>query len=573
MGVFSVTYSLRFIHEVFFGPPPQDLPRTPHEPPRWMRFPIELLVLACLVVGVAPALTVGAFLDHAAGSVLGADMPQYSLAVWHGLSLPLLMSAIALVGGTVLYLLLQRHLRLASVERVPFVHRFDGQRLFERFLDGIGVWAARLEQWLGTIRLQPQLEILILAAVVAAAAPLAAYGLQWGEAPRTPVEPVFALMWTIGIACAIGAAWQAKYHRLVALVLMGGAGLITCLTFVWLSAPDLALTQLMVETVTMVLILLGLRWLPQRVEPRELGLRTTLRARIRRARDLGVALAAGGGTAALAYALLTRPFPQGMAPYFLSRSLDEGGGANVVNVLLVDFRGFDTMGEITVLAIVALTVYALLRRFRPAPESLSIPAQQVGQPLPTGDATRPGADAESGYLMVPAVFLRALFPIMTVISIFVFVRGHNEPGGGFVAGLIMAVAIILQYMVGGAVWVEENLKLYPRRLVALGLLIAAATGLGAWLFGYPFLTSHSAHPELPLLGVVPLPSAFLFDLGVYLLVVGTTAVILLSLAHQSVRSHRAAQAAVGADNPDGQSETLLAQSFAAAGETEQRPWS
>jgi len=133
-----------------------------------------------------------------------------------------------------------------------------------------------------------------------------------------------------------------------------------------------------------------------------------------------------------------------------------------------------------------------------------------------------------------------------VVSIFFFMRGHDAPGGGFVAGLIMAVAIILQYMVGGALWVEQHLHLYPRRLVSIGLLVAAATGLGSWWFGYPFLTSHAAHPQLPLLGVVPMPSAFLFDLGVYLLVVGATAVMLLALAHQSVRSHRAAQAAASA---------------------------
>src|SRR5690606_29547208 len=78
-GVFSVTYSARFIHEVFFGPPPHDLPRTPHEPPRWMRFPVELLVFACLAVGVAPGLTMGPSLHHAAVAVLGADTPAYSL--------------------------------------------------------------------------------------------------------------------------------------------------------------------------------------------------------------------------------------------------------------------------------------------------------------------------------------------------------------------------------------------------------------------------------------------------------------------------------------------------------------
>ena len=545
-GIFSVAYSLRFIHEVFFGPAPRDLPKTPHEPPRWMLFPIELLVLACLVVGIAPALTVGAVLDLAAGSVLGAAMPEYSLAVWHGLSLPLLMSAIALAGGAALYLLLQRTLHLASVEQVPFVHRFDGQRLFERFLDGVGVWATRFEQWLGTVRLQPQLEIVVLAALVAGAAPLMSGGLPRSGAPPTTVDPVFALLWAVGIACAAGAAWQAKYHRLMALMLMGGAGLVTSLTFLWLSAPDLALTQLMVETVTTVLILLGLRWLPPRVEAHPARERPALRDRARRARDLAVAIAAGAGVAALAWTVMTRPFPQSLAPFYLSRSLPEGGGANVVNVLLVDFRGFDTMGEITVLGVVAICVYALLRRFRPAPESVAIPIQQSDQPPPGGEATRPGDDAASGYLMVPAVFVRLLFPIMTVVSIFFFMRGHDAPGGGFVAGLIMAVAIILQYMVGGAIWVEQHLKLYPRRLVSIGLLVAAATGLGSWWFDYPFLTSHSAHPRLPLLGVVPMPSAFLFDLGVYLLVVGATAVMLLALAHQSVRSRRAAQAAASA---------------------------
>jgi multicomponent K+:H+ antiporter subunit A len=258
-----------------------------------------------------------------------------------------------------------------------------------------------------------------------------------------------------------------------------------------------------------------------------------------------------------------------MAPFYLSRSLSEGGGANVVNVLLVDFRGFDTMGEITVLGIVAVSVYALLRRFRPDPASIAIPIQQSGEPAPTGEAARPGADAAHGYLMVPAVFVRTLFPIMTVVSIFFFIRGHNEPGGGFVAGLIMAVAIILQYMVGGTIWVEEHLRLFPRRLVAIGLLVAATTGAGSWYFGYPFLTSHSAHPQLPLLGVVPMPSAFLFDLGVYVLVVGATAVILLALAHQSVRSHRAAQMAAGSATPG----ASAAASFAALGQGGPRQWS
>src|SRR5690606_15066793 len=119
-----------------------------------------------------------------------------------------------------------------------------------------------------------------------AAVPLLARGLSWGENLPSRIDPAFVIVWLVGGACAIGAAWQAKYHRLAALILMGGAGLATVVTFVWFSAPDLALTQLMVETVTIVLILLGLRWLPARLDPREFGMRAGLRAWTRRSRDL-----------------------------------------------------------------------------------------------------------------------------------------------------------------------------------------------------------------------------------------------------------------------------------------------
>src|SRR5690606_27089379 len=98
-SAFSVTYSLRFIHGAFFGPDPVDLPRVPREPPSWMRFPVEILVLACIIVGILPAATVGPFLDTAIRSILGEATPQYSLEVWHGLSQPLLMSVVALIGG------------------------------------------------------------------------------------------------------------------------------------------------------------------------------------------------------------------------------------------------------------------------------------------------------------------------------------------------------------------------------------------------------------------------------------------------------------------------------------------
>jgi len=292
-----------------------------------------------------------------------------------------------------------------------------------------------------------------------------------------------------------------------------------------MSAPDLALTQLLVEVVTTVLLLLGLRWLPKRIPFTSTAV-GALRAAPRRARDLALAVASGTGLAALSYAVMTRPLPDTISRFFMTRAYPEGGGTNVVNVIIVDFRGFDTLGEITVLAVVGLSVYALLRRFRPARESLAPPHQQASQ-----TAAAPGED-----LLVPAVIMRLMFPVIAVLAFYLLLRGHNLPGGGFVAGITLAVAVILQYMAGGTRWAESRLAIRPTRWIGAGLLLAGGTGAGAWLFAHPFLTSHTAHLALPLFGELHLPSAFFFDLGVFSLVVGATGLILIALAHQSVRS-------------------------------------
>ena len=538
MGIFSVAYSLRFI-SVFFGRPRGELPREPHEPPRWMRFPVELLVLACLIVGVLPGISVGPILGAAVSSVLGEATPEFSLAVWHGFNVPLLMSVIALAGGVLFFMLLRRRLGLETREEVPLLYRWNGAQAYETAMLRITAAASLLLHWLGTARTQPQL-VLIMALLIAV--PLLLVPLpSWVTVPLSSADPYFAALWVIGCGCALAGAWLAKYHRLAALAMIGGTGIVTALTFAWLSAPDLALTQLMVETVTTVLILLGLRWLPPRIEPKVLAIHAPVTAWLRRSRDLFIAVCAGLGMAGLSYAILVRPVGETMSDFFLLNALPGGGGSNVVNVLLVDFRGFDTFGEIAVLAIVALTVYALLRRFRPDPESAEIPPQQRN-PVDPATHQSPAEQANSGYLMIPGIYLRLLLPFMIVMAAYFFMRGHNLPGGGFVAGLVFAVAILVQYMLAGATWVESHLRINAHRWLSYGLLLAGGTGMGAWLFGHPFLTSHTAHVKLPLLGEVHFPSAFLFDLGVFAVVVGTTMLMLIALAHQSVRSHRSAPA-------------------------------
>jgi multicomponent K+:H+ antiporter subunit A len=520
----GVTYSLRLVGGAFFGPLRHDFPRSPHEPPRWMRFPIGILALACLAVGIFPAWVVGPLLRAAALSVLGAQLPAYNLAIWHGLTMPMLMSVIAFVAGCTLYVAMRRH--IAGRDSTPLIDRVHALHAFERVLAFL---TSTLPDLFAKIfpgrKLQVQLLLVVLLAGVVGflavqplPAPVATNGMH--------VDPAFALLWLLGVACAIGAASQAKFQRMAALILTAGTGLVVCITFVWLSAPDLAVTQLVVEAVTTVLLLLGLRWLPKRI--RELSPLDPA-ARYRRIRDAIVAIGVGVGLAILAYAVMNHLVADSASRFFLEQALPAGGGRNVVNVILVDFRALDTLGEITVLAIVALAVFALLWRFRPAAESIGPPRRQ-------GDvAPARNKHALADQMAIPALLILMAAPLIALFALHLFLRGHDLPGGGFVAGITVTMALIVLYMAAGARWVEARLKVAPVRWIGAGLLLAIATGLAAVVLGEPFLTSYHGHWTLPVLGNVAYNSALSFDLGVFAVVSGASVLMLVVLAHQSLR--------------------------------------
>jgi multicomponent K+:H+ antiporter subunit A len=525
----GVTYSLRLVGGAFFGPLKHDLPRTPHEPPRWMRFPIGLLALACLAVGVLPAWAVGPILRAAALSVLGSQLPAYNLAIWHGLTSPMLMSVVAFVAGCALYVAMRRH--IAARDSTPLIDRIHALRWFERALAFL---TTTLPDLFAKVFPGRKLQVqLLLAVLLAGVFGVLAVRPLPPPAPGMHADPAFALLWLLGIACAIGAATQAKFHRMAALILVAGTGLVVCITFVWLSAPDLAVTQLVVESITTVLLLLGLRWLPKRIP----GLSPPDPvARYRRIRDVVVATGVGLGIAVLAYTVMNHLVADSASRFFLEQALPAGGGRNVVNVILVDFRAMDTLGEITVLAIVALAVFALLWRFRPAVESLGSPRQR-GDDAPAQDEGRTARSrtALADQLAVPALLVLLAAPLVVLFALHLFLRGHDLPGGGFVAGITVTMALIVLYMAGGARWVEARLRVAPVRWIGAGLLLAIATGVAAIVLGEPFLTSHHGHWTVPVLGDIPLNSAMLFDLGVFAVVSGASALMLVVLAHQSLR--------------------------------------
>ena len=492
-GVFGVAYSLRFVHDTFFGKGPHDLDRVPHEPPRWMKVPVEILVVICVAVGIAPALTIAPVLHAGAASILGAQMPEYSLSIWHGFNLPLAMSAAGVLGGVVLYFGLRRLIDLYAVRNTT-----PGRDAFHLQLDLLSALAQKLTGAIANGSLQRMLLGLVVVAVVAAAAPWLAAP-AWPNWPSPQPMPLLGwALWAVMMACAMATLRMYK-QRLLAVLLVGGVGLMVAMTFVFLSAPDLALTQLLVEMVTLVLMLLGMNYLPAQS--------VTERSKLRRYRDAAIAVVAGVGMAALAYTAMTLP-PNTMAGEMLARSLPEAYGSNVVNVILVDFRGFDTFGEITVFGIAALVVHAMLRRSRMAPEQI-----MPGPPIK---------------LPVPADLAQIMFPLTLTVSIFMFLRGHNSPGGGFIAGLILAVPLLIQYVIQGTASVESRFGFDYVRCIGIGLLIAVASGSASMLFGVPFLTSGHLDLHLPIIGEVPLASAIGFDTGVYLVVFGG-AMLMLSM--------------------------------------------
>ena len=283
--------------------------------------------------------------------------------------------------------------------------------------------------------------------------------------------------------------------------------MIVSLAFLQFSAPDLALTQISVEVVTTILMLLALNLLPK-VSLREPSIG-------KRVRDGAIAAVAGLGLAGLAYAIMTREFGT-ISGYHVAQSKPGGGGTNVVNVILVDFRGFDTFGEIIVLCIAALAIFALLDS-----ALKGVAARRL-------DAMRQGIESADAHPLILVVATRVLLPLALTVGVYIFLRGHNEPGGGFIAGLVVAIAVTMQYMASGYAWTAERAPFDAHDFLGAGVLIAALTGFGAFFFGRPFLTSSFGYFHVPLIGEVELATAILFDLGVFLAVVGT---VLLSLAH------------------------------------------
>ncbi|RZG73298.1 monovalent cation/H+ antiporter subunit A [Acinetobacter wuhouensis] len=515
-GLFAVAYSVRLVHGVFFdGDVGRDVPnKDAHEPHIGMRAPAILLAILCILVGLLPALLVENIVN--AGTKATTQLPQFEgvhLAIWHGFNLPLLMSAIALIGGVIFYFALAKGGRIREIDLDPSLGRLQGKLLFEDFLKNLLLISRKIKKKTETGSLQNYLLWILVFSVVLVATPFIGQNITTGTRELTHAPLVAIVLWLLLFSACWMMLWF-HHERIKAVLISGAVGLVVTMIFVTLSAPDLALTQITVDVVTTVLLLMSLSLLPQ-LTPYE-------SSRTRRWRDAVIAIGGSLGISWIAWLIMTRDH-NSISWFFVQQSLPLGGGSNIVNVILVDFRGFDTFGEITVLGIAAIGALCLMDGMRAHGTTMTEGLSYRFNPSP----------------LMFRMTASWVLPIALVVSLFIFLRGHNYPGGGFIAGLITSMALIIQYIALGQDQAEHMLKAKSGRLyevwIGLGLIIAGLTGVAAWLWGRPFLTSAHVYVESSLFDTFHFASAAAFDLGVYGTVVGAT-MLLISVLGDSRHS-------------------------------------
>ena len=493
---FTFAYGVRLFWGAFAGEPTQEL----HEP-RWT-FLAPAAVTAVLSLALGP---IAHLLNPAATRIVRDTAPvpgaETDLALWHGLNAALALSVVTYVLGTLLFLAgsrveagLQR-LRAPATGAGSFDAAYDATLRLGHVVAGV------------TARRGPaaQLTLPVLAVLLGAAAAAARWPVPLDPVPAATRDEDWVVVALVAVAVL---ALSLAGSKLAAMVLLGLVGFTVALWFQVAGAPDLVLTQVLVEILTVVVAALVLH----RLGPRFVA--------STRARHLGSgALALAGGTAAALVTLgLTgrRPLSD-VGEHVLTRAPEETGGTNAVNTILVDYRALDTLGEITVLAVVALGVLALVP---PSGRPSGTPGADGGVDDAHVDARRnAGADARADAPVILPVTTRVLVLPLLLLAAYLFLRGHHAPGGGFIAALVAGAGVALLHLTHGPAGTTGVRLLRPVPLLGAGLTLAVVTGLGGYLLGGAFLAPAKAELAVPGLGALSLSSSLLFDLGVSLVVV------------------------------------------------------
>lgn len=497
-AVFTFAYSGRIVVGALGGRNPS---RTVAEAPALFWGAPGLLAAAGLVLGVLPFL-LDDLVAGAATSAVGAPVDAY-LELWHGFNLPLAVSAAVIALGTAMVVGRARVERVTDRLRSPV----SGLAVVDATRAGIIRFGGMVGRTTGTTK--PALHLGIPVAVLIVIAAVGVFTI-----PRLPAvvgDPTEPIDWLLLALVAAGtiAAVRAR-TRIAAVVVTGVVGTSMTVWFFVLGAADVAMTQLLVEILTVCVMVLLLRRLPREFAPS--------RAKRRRILPAALALGAGAATTLGVWALTGRREMSPAAEFYLSEGETLTGGANIVNTILVDFRAFDTLGELTVLGAAGIAIAALLYSRRPTP----VRSARLLRGTPLSDAAH-----NSVFVRTVA---RVLVPAIVILSVVLLVRGHQEPGGGFIAALIGGAGFALLYLAAPS---ESAARIRWPFLALIGAGIVVGTGTG--LLGY-FDGSFLRPLSIDILGT-KLTTALVFDVGVYLAVVGVvlTALNLLGRQHHTER--------------------------------------
>ncbi|MBE5479605.1 Putative cation antiporter NADH dehydrogenase subunit [Mycobacteroides abscessus subsp. massiliense] len=512
-SMFTITYSMRFMWGAFARkglPEPSARVRGMHTPtPAFLTAP-ALLAVTSVAVGILPG-----WLNGALGSY--ADPVDAHIAIWEGFGVPLLLTAMAFAVG-ILAFFSRGRLRRARLAVNPLG---NADRGYDAVLRGADVLSQRLTALTqrGSI---PFTQATILVTLVTLPTIVLAVGDRDPAHLKLWDSPLQGVVGLLILAAAIGAT--VMRNRLAAVLLVGITGYGAGTIFALHGAPDLALTQFLVETLTLVIFVLVLRALPA-----ESDIQQANRFRLPRA---VLAIAVGCTVTALGVYAMAARRDRPIADLLPQAAYQRGHGANTVNVLLVDIRAWDTLGEISVLLVAATGVASLMfrhRRFGRAPRV----GDAAGQPdvvVASGIWLRGSELRDPKHRsLVLEVATRLIFPLVMVLSFYFFFAGHNVPGGGFAGGLTAGLALVLRYLAGGRYELGETLPFDAGKILGLGLAFSGGTALSSMLLGAPVLSSATIQFDMLGFGHVKIVTAIFFDLGVYLVVVGLVLDVLRSL--------------------------------------------
>jgi multicomponent Na+:H+ antiporter subunit A len=460
-----------------------------HEPGWAMRLPPLVLALAGLAAGIAPWL-LSRPLSSAASAAAGMPVDA-SLSLWHGLTPALMLSVLTLAAVGAAWLARD------ALRGRTWTPRLGTEVLYDGALSALNAASHVIAPLLHSASLRTYVMIIVAtSALVGGTALLTSPGFS-AATTRTPVTVHDLLIVFVIVAGAIAAA--VARSTMSAVLSLGAVGYGVAMMFLSFGAPDLAMTQFSVETLTVIIYVLVFRHF------RELGALSPLLVRMRDGVIAGgVGLFIGG----LVFTVATTETAPQLKQYFATFGPTLGHGRNIVNVILVDFRAFDTLAEITVLATAALGVQGLLR-------------------LAAHDGSSSGPTERPGTSPIFRTATRLLMPLLLLFSVFLLLRGHNEPGGGFVGGLVAAAAFALYSIAFGVDRARRALLVRPLTLLGAGLLVALLSGLPGVVQGRPFLSALWAP------GPVAVGTPALFDIGVFLVVAGVVLMMVFSLAEEA----------------------------------------